>query len=501
MSWIKNNLLQLISISCLSLIAWYKILNQVFQGEGYMYFNNLQQFIDWNGLHGIWSYNNFARGLFDIFSPIFHDNIQAYQILMLVIMNGIYFSLYFIVEKITKNRMIAWTATIFFALNYAASFTLVGTGTYQRFAERLPIFIPLLFSFYFLYFAFTKKFFRYYLTSLGLYSFAVFMGHFASLFLPLFVIYPFVTLINIHLSKKEIIIRLLTTSLFVIATILITSHSDQPASRSLLDFFEHEPDLIKRTFYQIPMFTIPLDIFPYLANLFSPKLRDPYTILFHYFTLFCLGIYLLGFFLVIKNNRHLLVLYLTSFFAMIGCMLLYMYIDSRLNVLIYFGADRFYFIPSILAAISGAIILQSITKKITISIILTFVFVTAFVMYNTNTIWKQMDIIQYKSESLKRFINYTISLSPKFTNQTVLVIPSYLQWPMPIITEFHSPKGMKIIIDTDGWQEKLWPNKDNVFVIDYDYEREATKDFESNKGHVIDLTHKYRSGEKIKFLN
>ncbi len=497
----QNKYLAILSIIFLTFLAWHKVLNQVFQGEGYMYFDPAQQFIDWHGLYGIWKYNNLARGLFDVFMPIFKDNIQSYQILMIVLMDGVYLSLYFVLEKITNSKIIAWATALFFALNYSASFTLLGIGNYQRFAERVPLFIPLVFSFYFLYLSFTKKSLLNYFLSLGLYSLAVFLGHFASLLLPLFFIFPFIELIDHKRSKKEIILRLLSAGLFVIVTSQIISHSDQPASSGLINFLLHEPNLIERTFYQIPMFMVPLDAFPLINKLFfDPHLHEPYTLLVHYATIICLGIYLIGFFLVFKNSRHLIVLFLTSFIAMVLCMFLYIYIDPRLNVLKNFGQDRYYFIPSLLAAISWAIILNSVSKKIVISRILTFLAVSAFVIYNTNTIWSNIDKIQYQSVELKRFIDYTISLSPQFNDQTILVTPSYLQWALPIITEFHSPKGLTVV-GTDQWQNKLWPVKDNVFVIDYEFDKGIDKTTHPYAGHVVDFTQNYRKGEKIQFLN
>jgi hypothetical protein len=182
-------------------------------------------------------------------------------------------------------------------------------------------------------------------------------------------------------------------------------------------------------------------------------------------------------------------------------MVVYLYVDPRVNPLKYYGADRFFMVPSLLAAIDWAIILGSVTRRASVTRILTLVIVGSFVIYNTNTIWKKMDNIQYQSEMMKQFLKYTINLSPQFNDQTILVVPSYLQWPLPIIIKFHGSMGMKVVVDTDVWQEQFWPVKEKVFVIDYQFDKGVDKTQNPYAGHIVDFTQKYRNGEKIKFLN
>ena len=80
-----------------------------------------------------------------------------------------------------------------------------------------------------------------------------------------------------------------------------------------------------------------------------------------------------------------------------------------------------------------------------------------------------------------------------------MVAPSYLGWPNPLIKLFYAPKGFQFALPLSGWEEEYRGQSKNVFVFDYDYQRERPS-FDPEKGKVIDLTEKYRRGEKIKFL-
>ena len=127
------------------------------------------------------------------------------------------------------------------------------------------------------------------------------------------------------------------------------------------------------------------------------------------------------------------------------------------------------------------------------------VILTTHLVYNSTLINKNINSIQYESEMMKRFLSYTKSISHNFTKDTIIITPSYLSWPSSFIKLFYSPEGLEFILSLEGWEKEYRNQSDNVFVFDYDYEKEGIR-FNPEKGKVIDLTNKYRAGEKIKFL-
>src|SRR5438270_430018 len=79
------------------------------------------------------------------------SNIQDYLILELVIIAILYLSVYSVITLISKSKFIGISATIFFFANYVSSYYLLAEGNYQRFVQRVPNFIPAIFSFYYLF--------------------------------------------------------------------------------------------------------------------------------------------------------------------------------------------------------------------------------------------------------------------------------------------------------------------------------------------------------------
>lgn len=500
----KKNCFALISIIGLTFLVWHKILNQVFLGEGYYYFNRGLDFIGPQGINfEVRTYDNFARLLFDIFPPLFKDNIQLFMFLELLIITVLYLAIYYVITTITKSRMIGFSATVFFLANYVSSFYLIADGNYQRFVQRIPNFIPAIISFYYLFKFHEAKRIKYYFYSLGLYTLALLMGHFSSIMLPLFFFYPLIHLLKEKKSLKVFFTRIVTVLPFLLVTFYITRTGDQAPAGSLLRFLLTEPDVLKRVLYQIPLVTVPLDIIKFFAKTVLTKPEsEPYSSIVPFFTLVSLIFYLFGGYMVFKRRKDLIILYITCFLSMIGSMFLYMYIDVRINPLKYFGADRFYFVPSLLSAICLGIILKVIfIKQKIFSQLIPLLILSLYIVYNTSLIWTHIDSMQYKSEMMKSFLKHIKENAGQFNSQTVIIVPSYLQWPAPLIIEYGDHPGMIVRSEFDGWEAKFWSIKENVYVFDYEYEKNVDKEIYPKAGHVVDFSEKYRRGEKIQFLN
>lgn len=496
----KHHLLPVFTIVGLTFLVWHKVLGQTFLGESYSYFAPYWDFFVGNSFPNfdIWYYNNFARFIFDILPPLLGDNLQLYLLFQLLTFLAIYLSLYFVLYKITNSKMVGFSAAIFFMSNYITSFEMMATGNYQRFGERVANFIPTIVSFYYLIKFYNQKKIGYLIISLLLYCLAVVMSHFNTILLPLLIVYPLLYWLTQSKKMKYFLIGLAIAFIFAMANFYLISKTPMPPRQSFVSFLLTEDHLLEKIFYQLPYLTFPYDVIKVIAKIWPEHLLAPYTSVVEFLLVPTLLLYGAGAVLAFKRNKVLFSLYLTAFLGGILSMVLYMYIDNRLNVLISFGEDRHFFVTALFLSITWAVLLKVLfSHKLQYQLVAIFL-LTAFVIYNTNYIWRNMDGIQYKSEMMKRYITYIKSISYKFNKDTVIFVPSHLLWPAPMITSFYGNPQMKFVVFPDEGvnsqkiKDEIIKNKDNVYVIDYDFGKEAGKDYDPAKGKVIDLTDKIK---------
>lgn len=498
-SFYQKNWMATLSIIALAFIVWHKMLGQVLLGEGYMYFNPNLDFFTKDGI-SIWGYDNFAKIMFDIFPPFFKDNVQAYLLLALIIAVAFFLIFYSILEKITGSKFLAFTATVFFEANYLALFEYLGAGTYQRFAQRFPNLIPIMISFYFLWKFLEKGKVGYLITSFLLWAFAVFMGHFSSLALPILVIYPVIKMFTAKITWKKILLTFTIVLSFFLISFVLTRRSEQQPRGSFIQFLQTENNLDERLLDQIPIITIPLNAISYIGRNWDPPIKEPYLPVVRVLLVPCLLMYLGGIFLVAKRLPKLAPLYISFLLSMIATMFLYMFVDTRLDVTKYFGEDRYFIFSSLFAVVTWAILIKSFFWKNEFLYKLISVFLLAvFVANNTAMIWRHFDNIQYKSEVLRNFTKHIKELSPQFEDGSIIIVPSNLQWPAAMIMENIAPK-VDFQLPLDGWEKKYWPIKNKVWVFDYKYETGVlVKHIDPKKWYFINLTNDYRNGKDVKF--
>lgn len=496
---LKTTLTPIFAIIVASYLIWHKILGQVLLGEGYQYFPRAEAFFNANGgINTLWGFDNSARFLFDIFVVTFKDNLIYYLIFQLIIQFLIYFSFFYILKRITGSCLLAFSATIFFLANFIGSFEMFGIGNYQRFVQRIPNFIPWLFAFYFQVEFFKTGKYKFYLLSLGLFTLAVFMAHYSTFLLPIFLIYCSIWWIDQKDKLKSIIKGFLLTIPYILIDLFLIQNDLFKPTESILHFLLHEDHLINKIFYQLPINTFPSELILKLQHLHTPPDKLPPII--GSLVIPALIFYLVGFILTIKNAPSLIKLYLTTFFFALSVMFLNTYI-GKVNTLVDFGTDRYFFIPSLALAVNWAIIIKSIfPKKIKLYVVGSLLVITVYLIYNFSVINYNFDLIQYKSNNMRIYIDYVKSLSLQFNKHTVIVTQPFLLWPDPMFETIYDPNLRSIPFDI-GWEKRIDPNyKNDVFVIDFAYREEAGKAMIKQAGKIIDLTNQYRAGQPIEYL-
>lgn len=497
MKIIKKNLSFIAIIITIATFVWYKILNQALLEEGFFYFDKHQRFfLGKISQITVWGLDNFAKIFFDFASFFLQDNIKAFMVSKFVLLIAVYVTLFLVLNKICKNKILSITATILFIANYIGSSEMLSPLSYQRFFQRVPITIPSLITFYYLHKFLYSREIKNYLVSLILFSLAIFMGHYASFLLPLFVIYPFVVMMGKKIRFKNLLKATAVSSVFVLITFLIISKSPMQTATTPSKFFSSYGWLGK-IIYQIPTINVPGQIIRLLAEN-SPR-PDPYPYVntLRFLVIPVIIGYLAGAVIVYKKKKAYFPLYLTSLLATVSTMALYVYFNSEIvNVYRNFGQNRAYFLPSLTNSIVWAIVINSILTKKTarfLPLLLGLV-----ILYNTYHIYKYLDSFDKKNQTMFKFLTYIKPLSEQFNQNTVIIAPREFHPTKTLIERVYKKPGIEFIKLDNNWQGEICklPNFSikNFYVLTYDEGEPVYKDSKlQERGAIIDLTQDYKN--------
>lgn len=493
-------------ITILTIVVWHKLLWQTPSGEGFYYFDPGQDFFKGFNIGRFFELDTFARIIFDILPFLFKDNLSLYmgfQLFMMVILN---LTLYYVINFFTKNKLIALSSTIFFAVSYIGQFEMLGSGNYQRFVQRIPNLIPAFWAFQQLgAYLETNKVWHYFF-SIVLFCFSLIMAHFSSFLLPIFIFLPLLFFIEkkgggYTFKKLWIVIPYIVLNFFLVSRGTHTPYTNQISfafSYGIVRLFEN-------IIFQLVAITYPSYMLHLIKSAFNPFSN---TLLLLVIPILLL--YLIGFFLVLKRNRKLITIYLISIIMLPFLLFYNLYLDkvdplynikgfnyyflpsTFPNSTIFQNAvkgDRYYYLPMIFNSIIWSFILVSLFKKTkkegenekTKLVLITFVLV--YIYYNTNLIWSNMNLIQFNSILTKNYLNYMKVISSSFGDKTVVVSPRPLLWPAPAVKALFTDKEIYFIDSGRDWRgEVMDKHPSSFYFIDYD----------NKTWEIIDLSKKYR---------
>lgn len=493
---------QIFVIIAVSLLTWYKVFDQTLLGEGYYYFDYNQTFFGFSKsgleINNIWQYDNFARILFDIISLFLRDRIILYLILQLVIQITLYISLYVTVFYISKNKLISLTSTVFFLASYVGSYEMIATGNYQRFVQRIPNLIPQILVLVFIEKYFEKYKIKYFLFSLFLFAISIFMGHYSTFLSPFIVAFPVVKSFIAKKGKSRLLKGLLLSLSLSIVNLLLISQDPHMPDISLVEFIAQKEDLVLQVFSQLLHVSLPLFITKDIIKISNlTALHSNQITVFLSATI--IFVYLVGAIILLKSKSRITALYLSALFSLPAILIFNLYVD-KVDAITQIEQSRYYLLPILLISIIQVSIVWVIFKKNTklSTTIIIVVLLSIYLFFNIRSIWTDINAEQYKSTAMKRYVSYIKSIPGVFSKETVLVTPTSLLWPGSLIEKYYGERGMKFMDFYEGWEKNpLVANRQNVFVIDYDYAE--NDNYYINKAHIIDLTEKFRRGEKVDY--
>lgn len=501
--YLQENWLPIITIIFVALIVWHKIPSQVPNGEGYFYFARTNA-IDYKYFFTrslLNEYSLLAKIYFAILMPVFKNNLISYMVFQLATMLMVYQTLYFVIVKITKDKIMSFLTTLFFLANYVGSLTMLGIGSYHRFVQRVPNLIPVFISFYFLTKYLEKRKTKYLFLLLILYTISIVLSHYNVFLLPIFAIYPFVyALIN---KRGKLLIRAFSLSLFFVLSSILLTRGDSLSrpNDSIFEFIKKTPQLTEMVLYQVSAVTFPQKLTIYLSKLHSPPIPYPYLATQKTIIIFMLIIFTIA---ILRGRKYpkifpLFLTFVISFFIL-SLMMLYAY-NTNPNPLKFFGEDRMYFVHSILIAFIWATLLKFFFGRNKIIYKATALLIGAiFLITNISLIREDMNRYQYRSNIYKSFINYIKNLSPSFNDKTVIVAPADLiRSTDDFIRKYYNLDKATFVVLENGWRElvaKTKADKKNVFVLDYKYNYDSKNDIDSLSVTIVDKSADFRLGKK-----
>ena len=427
---------------------------------------------------------------------------MVFQLLTLIILAAVFF---YLVKYFTKNVWISLSSTLIFCTSYSGLFEMIATGNYQRFVQRIPNLIPQLLAFLQLAKYFDNKKVKHYIYSLILFSISIFMGHFSTFLMPVFVIYPIIFSIAHKSRPKRVFTNIFLSIPFVFLNLLLISGDIFTPKGDFINFIKTNSILHITTqiILQISNMTLPAVLIAKIASVTS-SYQDTMLIL----TLPIIFTFFMGIYLIRKKQKNIFIIYTLSLLSLFVLLFLNLYlgkINPMYNMAGYtyyflpntyssdpsltasFKGDRYYMLPYFFISIIIATLIYSVIKNKKIYKLFSIVFLIGYMYYNCGLVWKNIDRIQPVSEDLKKYLSFIKSVSPKLNNQSVLVVPKEFIWPSSMIKAIYKYPGMEFIPNDTDWKSQII-NKKDIILIDFYYDKAQSGKINVTQNRVIDLT-------------
>src|SRR3989344_220585 len=487
MNHIKK-LLQPILLIGLVFVVWARTLGQTLWADGFYFFDSghlgLLENNKW--LHSN-AYNIGSRVIHEMLIPVFKDNMSLYLLFQIIFLAILTILIYYFVLKITSDKLISFSTGVIFSSNYGTVFEMMAEGQLNRFIDRVPNFLLSVLGAIFLVKFIKEKRLSSLVLSYISFSIGVFFGHYATFFLSFFIFYPIITLFDVKNITRSMFVGILIAVSFVSINFSITHNSDQKS-----DYFSVMLDasqkIIEKTFYQVLPLVIPIDAPKTIAKYWPGKIQVyPQINIVRMLTMLTMLITATGGYLIYRRDLGLFKLYLVCILCIYSATAVMLTSDPfRFDPFKRFEGGRLLFIQSISYSIALSIFLTTLFQQWRKPVKFWMLFFLAiFITYNSGLINKEINAGQYRYNGIKKYFSYIKSLWPKFNSESVVILISpHLIASSSFINRFYGPPYVKFVTDPVEIQPILKLNKNNVFVLDYDYERTSDGYYFADRGKV-----------------
>ena len=484
----KIDIALIVILLALTYWAWYLLTQMTIRGDGFVYMLKNTQDAFFNRPLFFTGFENSAMIFGYLLPKLFGVNMHLYYWTVLVFMLAIDVLFYVTVKQVTKRSIVAFAASLIFAVHYFGNWDMVTTHCYCFFLERVIPTVFLIPSFLFLHLFLEKKKKKFFIISSSFYFLGVGIGHFTVLLTPFFLFYPiFWYLFKEKKSKRKLIgiaigLSFLLQSAFFVGIQQINESGLGPQKWTFSEFlFDPEKfEYVKKIALQFVYWTqYPVVVKNYAGDLLQSIIyvKTALSLIPHF-----LIIYAVTALIIYKRIPAQRPMLFTTLFGTIVIFYLNAYFNQY-DMANYSGASRYLFFPSFLLAIFWAFALWAIfwQKKIFFAIIGMFLLVGYYVI---NLLLIQSAFIQLSgwNNSTRAIFDYVITTRDRLSNNTLVIAP-YPEFGSQESTFFTERLGKGEVRymsehnfnDVDTW-EKYASSAAHVLTLSYDWDCDCVKE-------------------------
>lgn len=472
----KGHIFFILIIIASTFVAWYKILFQMFLGEGYYYFGK-SFFIDLSPADKIVRYDKGTFLLFQLLSELFKDNIFLYQLFALGTLLVLTVLLYILIYEISRKKLIAFIATLLFGVSYNGNFQMFAIGNYQFFVQRVVFFLLLIPSTFFLVSYLKNKKEKYFLLSVFFYFLSLYLAKFSIFFLPFLISYILVFAFLKSKRNTEKIFFIFRALLYLIPTIGFLQLESQRGSsfllhdKNFLNFLISERNIIiDQLLRQLTSLLIPPQVNKFLLD-FLQSQSSKNAIQSLYLPVF-ISFMTIVFYIIKRNTAgRVAIISAVMFIPMVFILNIFTRGDNYIASIT--PGDRYLFVPLIGASIIFSYFFYSLFSYRGIGSKIAVIIVIIFLTYtNIRTIWTRIDSGLSEHIAAKKSIKFIKQLSPSFSSDSFIILPSVMGYFGANFSQIYFGKENTTFTPFfSNWDQDMKrpfdPKKD--FIIRYDY--------------------------------
>ena len=471
------------------------------EGEGFYWLVKGTQDPFWQSIpRSLANFELSAAFVGTLLTKLFGANLYLYNWVWFFVMMLIYISLFFLVYVITKNKLVAFSASLIFAVNYVAQWGYLG-WTYTSFLERTITIVFLLPSFLYLHLYLEKRYLKHYLTSVILFFLGIGIGQWGLLFGGAYIVYPLFWHIFNFKDKKLFYKRILTSFTFIIICLFFLglhyvnqsnigprysfgyfllnpqkyNYLEQTSLQ--LSHWSNYPNLIKgiriRTHgINIPKVTYNGTLLQFFSDSKSNKTASTKISIFYLFA--TLVIYLR----LPKHRALLLSIILGVFIMLLTNVYFGRYVPNEQP-----GASRYLYMPTIWLSLFWSLFLWAVFwKEKGYFRIFGYMIIAGYYFINTILIYTNLNSRLYSVNSnnipARDLIVYIKNMTPTLEEDTLVITPwDEMSCQVNEFLNDHIGKGrvnymleINSCASEGGW-EKVASSSAHVIVLDYDRDR------------------------------
>ena len=461
--WLSSNTFFLVLLLAISAYTWRLLPEQVIRGDGFVYLISETQrdFFDRDFFYTGFELSAVSFGW--LFSRLYGINISWYWWIAYIIMLVTHAMFYALALTIFKKPILAFVASVIFALNYFGNWDIYSSHCYCFFLERI---IPVLFllpAAVYLHRFLEKGKRREGIFSIILYVLGVGLGHWSVFIAAFFSFYPVCW--ALFRRRKQVENWLLGTTFFVITIFFVLvqqiHESGLGPDWSAINFLFHPevylwPQKILHQFVYWTQYPLIVSHFYNLRRL-QPETSDLHAL--EVMTPYIVTLYVLAFYMIFHNLPKYRALLVT---AIIGTISIF-YVNAffgQYDVLYQPGANRYLYYPTMLLSLFWTLFIGTVInrREKLLKGIVVMIFI-GYIVINIALVRESYIETMGHNAWTKKVYEY-IQLNTWFLEKDTLIIAPYDEvgvYEAIFFTEQLSSRGVKVMSAYNTYSEtSMW---------------------------------------------